>query len=174
MAGKDVFTTRIGDTVKVEIKDPTNPHGTVPNYGNVRPSETGFYWHIASGQNGISDTERQAINSTARAIRKHAAQNRATQIVVAHVPRAVVTAANKVVEHYGEKSTEVFYSAGGESIVEYRTEPGAGVGTVHIIPSRQGDDWVMVTHTKQGSIEPGLPGMFVTNVMYDTTKDWWK
>lgn len=81
MAGKNVLTTRIGDTVKVEINDPFNPYGTVPNYGNVRPdSLDGFYWFVSSGQHGTTDTESKAINAAARAIRDHAARHTAAHI----------------------------------------------------------------------------------------------
>lgn len=82
MAGRDVLTTRVGDMVKVEIKDRTNPHGTLPNYGNVQPVrpdhlpgseyDTYFRWALASGENGTATTEQKAINGAARAIRKHA------------------------------------------------------------------------------------------------------
>lgn len=81
MAGKDVLTTRIGGTVKVEIRDASNPRGTLPNYGYVRPivgTETingpRYAWHIASGQFGESLTERGAINGAARAIRAQIAR----------------------------------------------------------------------------------------------------
>jgi hypothetical protein len=77
MAGRDVLTTRLGDKVKVEIKDKDNPHGSLPNYGYVDPNVVahGFVWHIASGESGTKDTEQKAINAAARAIREHHARN---------------------------------------------------------------------------------------------------
>lgn len=92
---------------------------------------------------------------------------------VATLPAAIVEAVNKVVEHYGDKATKVFYSADGEAIVHYRTEPGSGVGMVHFVQSGQGDAWVLALHTIPGHVEAGLPDRFNSNVMYDTTKEWW-
>lgn len=176
MAGKDVLTTRVGEHVKVEINDPTNPYGTVPNYGTVKPVLYGnYHWQVASGESGTEPTERRAINATARAIREHAARQReaTAQQAYAHVPAAVVEAVNKVIEHYGEKMTKPFYSADGEAIVHYRTELGSGVGSVHFVHSGQDDGWVLAMHTVPGHVEGGLPGRFNANVMYDTATDWW-
>jgi hypothetical protein len=73
MAGKDVLTTRIGDTVKVEVYDPDNYGRTLPNYGNVNPIEGDRYgWHLLTGQSGTAADERRAINTAAKAIRAHA------------------------------------------------------------------------------------------------------
>lgn len=84
MAGRDVLTTRVGSTVKVEIQDRDNPHGSLPNYGYVDPNveESGFVWHIASGQSGTKDTEQKAINAAAKAIRTHHAQQPESYIAI--------------------------------------------------------------------------------------------
>lgn len=173
MAGRDVLTTRIGDTVKVEILDPNVPHGTLPNYGNVRPDTDRFVWHLASGQSGTGLTEQKAINAAARAIRAIARQPASGQVAIAHVPAVIVVAVDKVIEHYGEKMTKAFYSADGEAVVHYRTELGSGVGSVHFVHSGQDDGWVLAMHTVPGLVEGGLPGRFNANVMYDTAADWW-
>lgn len=176
MAGRDVLTTRVGEIVKVEIKDRTNPHGTIPNYGNVRPdsiNEKGFYWHLASGENGTALTEQKAINAAARALRKHAAEKQRGQTAVAHVPASVVEAVNKIIEHYGATNIKEFYSADGEAMLTYRDDDRSGTGKIHIVPDRQKDTLVCILHTLPGSTL-GLPDVFVAAPMYDVTKDdWW-
>jgi len=75
MADTDRVLTRTGDGVRVEIKDATNPHGTMPNYGYTRPlPRGGFAWHIASGEHGEMATESGAVSAAAQAIRDHAAR----------------------------------------------------------------------------------------------------
>lgn len=185
MAGRDVLTTRISDTVKVEIKDPNNPHGTLPNYGNVQPVkpdhlpgseyDDSFGWHLASGQSGTARTEQKAINAAARAIRKHAAETAPVQTAVAYVPAPIVEAVNRVKEHFGDRVTKEFYSADGEVVVHYRNTDRSGVGMIHLLSSNQGDSWVCALHTVPGNVEAGLPERFNSNVMYDTasTEPWW-
>ena len=80
MTGKEVLTTRIGTTGKVELRDGSNRRGSIPNYGGVNPSGDGFSWAIASGRSGFSKTESMAINATAAALRQ-AERNRITSIV---------------------------------------------------------------------------------------------
>lgn len=177
MAGRDVLTTRISDTVKVEIKDPSNPHGTLPNYGNVIPMEAvGFYWSLMSGQSGSALTEQKAINAAARAIRKHAAQDHGVQTAVAHVPASVVEAVNRVREHFGERFENEFYSPNGEAILHYRVDGVTGKGAIHIIPNQASDTLVLIVHTVPGHVQAGVPEAFVSNPMYNTasTLDWWK
>ena len=78
MAGKDVLTTRIGDQVKVEVREPGDSGRTIADYGNVAPKEDGTYgWHVASGASGESLDEERAINACARAIRGHVRAGRA-------------------------------------------------------------------------------------------------
>lgn len=83
MPGKDVLTTRIDNVVKVEINDPENSYGTMPNYGyitrfsdEVATLRRKFAWWLQSGESGESMTEQAAINAAARAIRSHARRNK--------------------------------------------------------------------------------------------------
>lgn len=173
MAGRDVLWTRIGDTVKVEIRDPNIEHGTLPNYGNVKPDADRFIWHLASGENGTALTEQKAINAAARAIRAVAKRPRAGQTAVAHVAASVVEAVNKIIEYYGATNIKEFYSADGEAMLTYRDDDRSGTGKIHIVPDRQSDTLVCILHTLPGSTL-GLPDVFVPAHMYDVTKDdWW-
>lgn len=175
MAGRDVLTTRIGDTVKVEIMDPNVPHGTLPNYGNVKPDGDRFVWHLASGQNGTALTEQKAINAAARAIRAVAKRPHPGQMAVAHVPASVVEAVNRMREHFAERIENEFYSPNGEAILHYRTDGATGKGTIHILPNQASDTLVLIVHTVPGHVEAGIPEAFVSNPMYNTasTQDWW-
>jgi hypothetical protein len=92
---------------------------------------------------------------------------------ITYTPDAIVEAVNKIVEHFGEQDTKAFYAADGEAIVEYRDSYTGGLGLIRVVLSRGGEDWVACLHATPGHLEPGLPDRFNTNVMFDTTKDWW-
>lgn len=185
MAGRDVLTTRIGDTVKVEIMDPNVPHGTIPNYGNVQPIkpdhlpgseyDDSFRWHLASGQSGTALTEQRAINAAARAIRAVAKRPIPGQMAVAHVPSSVVEAVNRVKDHFAERIENEFYSPSGEAILHYRVGGRTGKGTIHIVPNSASDTLVLIVHTVPGHVEAGVPEAFVSNPMYNTAsaEGWW-
>jgi len=95
---------------------------------------------------------------------------------VTYTPDAIVEAVNKIIEHFGEQNTKVFYAADGEAVVEYRESETSGLGLIRVVlASQKGDDenWVLCVHSTPGHVEPGLPDRFNPNVMFNTTVDWW-
>lgn len=92
---------------------------------------------------------------------------------ITYTPDAIVEAVNKIVEHFGEQNTKVFYAADGEAIVEYRQSETSGLGLIRVVLASWGDHWVVCLHATPGHLEPGLPDRFNTNVMFDTRRDWW-
>lgn len=177
----DVVTTPVEgevDTVKVEVIAQANSTDTLPNYGTVALSEGDYYWSITSGQSGTARTSARGVAEAAQAIRDHwkrtrEASKRESLKMTAMVPGSVVEAVNNIVVRYGRANVKEFYSVDGEAILAYRDEDRGGTGKIHIVPDRRRDTWVCVMHTTPGNVEPGLPDVFVSTPMYDTTKDWW-
>jgi hypothetical protein len=177
----DIVTTPVegyDDTVKVEVIAQANTTDTLPNYGTVALEEGEYHWAIASGQSGVDKSSARAVTAAAQAIRDHwkrtrEASKRESQKVIAVVPASVVEAVNNIVHHYGSANVKGFYSVDGEAILTYRDEDRGGTGKIHIVPDRRRDTWVCLMHTTPGHVEAGLPDVFVSSPMYDTSKDWW-
>lgn len=93
---------------------------------------------------------------------------------IVYTPDAIVEAVNKIIEHFGEQHTKVFYAADGEAIVEHHDSVTGGLGLIRVVLARPGDHWVACLHATPGHLEPGLPDRFNTTFMFDTTKDWWE
>lgn len=175
----DIVTTQNDDgTTKVEVIAQANTTDTLPNVGTVQLEEGEYNWIVTSGQGGVAKTSVRAVAEAAEAIRAHWRRTRdaslpETQKAIALVPGSVVETVNKIVLRYGSANVKEFYSADGEAILTYRDDERAGTGKIHIVPDRRRDTWVCVMHTVPGNVELGLPDMFVSTPMYDTTKDWW-
>jgi hypothetical protein len=175
----DIVTTQNDDgTTKVEVIAQANTTDTLPNVGTVQLEEGEYNWIVTSGQGGVAKTSVRAVAEAAEAIRAHWRRTRdaslpETQKAIALVPGSVVETVNKIVLRYGSANVKEFYSADGEAILTYRDDERVGTGKIHIVPDRRRDTWVCVMHTGPGNVELGLPDMFVSTPMYDTTKDWW-
>lgn len=174
----DIVTTPIGDIVKVEVIAQANTTDTLPNYGAVQLEEGEYNWAVASGAAGVAKTSERAVIEAAEAIRVHWRETRKasqpeSQKVIALVPGALVEAVNKMVDRYGADQVKAFYSVEGYVLVEYRDGETPGVGIVRFAIAHNGDTAVVATHLTPRYFEGGLPDRFNSNVMYDTTKDWW-
>lgn len=74
--GPGIVATEHGRTLRVEVADAANAHGTRANYGTVvtvhyAPGVFAYQWSVASGQRGELKTRAGAVRAAARAIRAH-------------------------------------------------------------------------------------------------------
>jgi hypothetical protein len=176
----DIVTSRVGNALKVEVIAQANTTTTLPNYGLVGAAVpgAGYAWSITSGQNGHTETEEQAVEAAAKAIREHwkrhgkkAGPGRTVEAPV--VPTPVIEAVAKLMQHFGPDNVIPFYSHTGEAVVMYRQDERAGRGFAYLTSSGNGDEWIMAVHTDPALLQPGLPGRFNAHVMYDTRVDWY-
>lgn len=176
--GDIVTTPNVDGSTKVEVIAQANTTDTLPNYGTVTLDEGDYYWSVVSGQEGVASTAARAVTEAAHAIRVDWRETRKasqpeSQKVIALVPGALVEAVNKMVDRYGADQVKAFYSVEGYVLVEYRDGETPGVGIVRFAIAHNGDTAVVATHLTPRYFEGGLPDRFNSNVMYDTTKDWW-